>query len=186
MTATRPRHRRDRSHIALVTSREELIYLLSRASELEHGLACIYLFAAFSLKNDVSEGGLTPAQAEMVRRWKRRLSSVAVEEMLHLAQVSNMLTAIGGAPHFRRANLPMPANAFPFGIRFSLEPFSLQTIERFVCYEMPEAGVLTPEQEKVYSAIRARIIEAEGGGPVDLDSWRSADQPWYRCTRCHQ
>ena len=100
MTATRPRHRRDRSHIALVTSREELIYLLSRASELEHGLACIYLFAAFSLKNDVSEGGLTPAQAEMVRRWKRRLSGVAVEEMLHLAQVSNMLTAIGGAPPF--------------------------------------------------------------------------------------
>ena len=167
MTATRPRHRRDRSHIARVTSREELIYLLSRASELEHGLACIYLFAAFSLKNDVSEGGLTPAQAEMVRRWKRRLSSVAVEEMLHLAQVSNMLTAIGGAPHFKRANLPMPANAFPFGIRFSLEPFSQETIERFVCYEMPEAGVLTPEQEKVYSVIRARIIEAEGGGPVD-------------------
>lgn len=137
MTATRPRHRRDRSHIARVTSREELIYLLSRASELEHGLACIYLFAAFSLKNDVSEGGLTPAQADMVRHWKRQLSSVAVEEMLHLAQVSNMLTAIGGAPHFKRANLPMPANAFPFGVRFSLEPFSQQTIDRFVCYEMP-------------------------------------------------
>jgi hypothetical protein len=59
-----PRHRRDRSHIAPVTSREELIYLLTRASELEHGLACVYLFAAYSLKNDVSEGGLTPAQAE--------------------------------------------------------------------------------------------------------------------------
>ena len=113
MTATAPRHRRDRSHIAPVTSREELIYLLTRASELEHGLASIYLFAAYSLKNDVSEGGLTPAQSEMVRRWKRQLSSVAVEEMLHLAQVSNMLTAIGGAPHFKRANLPMPANAFP-------------------------------------------------------------------------
>jgi Ferritin-like len=60
--------------------------------------------------------------------------------MLHLAQVSNMLTAVGGAPHFKRANLPMPAKAFPFGIRLSLEPFSQETIERFVCYEMPEAG----------------------------------------------
>jgi hypothetical protein len=39
----------DRSHIAPVTSREELIYLLSQASELEHGLACVYLFAAHSL-----------------------------------------------------------------------------------------------------------------------------------------
>ena len=168
MTVTRPRHRRDRSHMAPVTSREELIYLLTRASELEHGLACVYLFAAYSLKNDVSEGGLTPAQAEMVRRWKRSLSSVAVEEMLHLAQVSNMLTAIGGAPHFKRANLPMPANAFPFGIRLSLEPFSQETIERLVCYEMPEGGVLTAEQEQVYSAMRARIIEAEGGGSVDF------------------
>src|SRR5262245_49869211 len=166
---TNPRHRRDRSHIAPVRSREELIYLLSRASELEHSLACIYLFAGFSLKNDVSEGGLTPAQAEMVRGWKRRLSSVAVEEMLHLAQVTNMLTAIGGAPHFRRPNLPMPANAFlPFGIRLSLEPFSLEAIERFVCYETPEAGILTPEQDKVYSAMRDRIIEGEGGGTVDF------------------
>jgi hypothetical protein len=59
MTVTRPRHLRDRSHVAPVTSREELIYLLSRASELEHGLACVYLFAAYSLKNDISEGGLT-------------------------------------------------------------------------------------------------------------------------------
>ncbi|MBV9705888.1 MAG: hypothetical protein JO125_00580, partial [Chloroflexi bacterium] len=49
----------DRSHIAPVKTREELIYLLSRASELEHGLACLYLFAAYSLKKDVSEGSMT-------------------------------------------------------------------------------------------------------------------------------
>ncbi len=88
----------DRSHVVPVNSREELIYLLSRASELEHGLACVYLFAAYSLKSDVSEGGLTEDQAAMVRRWRRSLANVAVEEMLHLAQVSNILTAIGGAP----------------------------------------------------------------------------------------
>jgi len=167
MVATTSNSNIDRSHIAAVTTREELIYLLSRASELEHGLACIYLFAAYSLKNDVSEGGLTQAQADMVRRWKRRLAAVAVEEMLHLAQVSNMLTAIGGAPHFKRANLPMPAAAFPFGIRLSLEPFSPETIERFVCYEMPEAGVLTPEQEATYAPMRARIVGSQGGGPSD-------------------
>src|SRR5262249_4702138 len=150
--------RPDRSHIASVTTREELIYLLSRASELEHGLVCIYLFAACSLKSDVAEGGLTAPQAEMVRRWKRSLAGVAAEEMLHLAQVSNLLTAIGGAPHFKRANLPQPASAFPFGIRLSLEPFSLETVERFACYELPEAGVLTPEQEAIYAPIRARLV----------------------------
>jgi CDGSH-type Zn-finger protein len=153
----------DRSHIAPVTTREELVFLLSRASELEHGLACLYLFAAYSLKNDTSEGGLTEAQAKMVRNWKRRLAHVAVEEMLHLAQVSNLLTAIGGSPRFERSNFPMPSSAFPFGLRLTLEPFSSETIERFVCYEMPEAGVLSAEQEAIYEPVRARVIAAEGG-----------------------
>src|SRR2546421_7001389 len=108
-----PGTRIDRSHIAPVTTREELIYLLSRASELEHGLACIYLFAAYSLKNDVSEGGMTDDQAALVRGWRWHLAAVAIEEMFHLAQVSNLLTAIGGAPHFKRTNFPMPASAYP-------------------------------------------------------------------------
>src|ERR1700704_4855693 len=86
--------------IAPVTTREELFFLLERASELEHGLACVYLFAAYSLKNDASEGGLTAAQARMVGGWKRSLARVAVEEMLHLAQVANMLTAIGASARF--------------------------------------------------------------------------------------
>jgi CDGSH-type Zn-finger protein len=176
----------DRSHIAPVKTREELIYLLSRASELEHGLACIYLFAAYSLKNDANEGGLTDAQAEMVRRWKRQLAKVAVEEMLHLAQVSNMLTAIGGAPHFKRTNFPLPPSAFPFGLRLSLEPFSQQLIERFVCYEMPEDGVLTPEQAAIYEPIRSRIIALEcseagvstqdGGAPIATGTFNSTTE----------
>ena len=143
---------------ASVTSREELIYLLSRAAELEHGLACVYLFAAYSLKSAVSEGGITAAEAEMVRSWKRRLAHVAVEEMLHLAQVTNLLTAIGGAPHFKRANFPQPPSSFPFGIKLSLEPFCKETIERLVCYEMPEAGILTPEQDTFFAEVRARVL----------------------------
>src|SRR5215475_14058764 len=117
MSQTIPNAKLDRSHIKPVTTREELIYLLSRAAELEHGLACIYLFAAYSLKSDASEGGMTNEQAEMVRGWRRFLAWVAVEEMGHLAHVSNLLTAIGGAPHFRRANLPLPPSEYPFGIR---------------------------------------------------------------------
>ncbi|HTV53699.1 MAG TPA: ferritin-like domain-containing protein [Terriglobia bacterium] len=157
----------DRSHIAPVKTREELFFLLERASELEHGLACIYLYAAYSLKNDASEGGLSEDQAKMVRGWKRRLAQVAVEEMLHLAQVSNMLTAIGASARFERSNFPMSASAFPFGLQLTLEPFSLETIERFVCYEMPEAGVLSAEQEAVYSPIRARVLAGEGRDPAD-------------------
>lgn len=167
----------DRAHIAPVTTREELIYLLSRASELEHGLACVYLYAAHSLKSDVDEGGLTVEQARMVRDWKRKLAGVAIEEMLHLAQVTNMLTAIGGAPHFRRTNFPMPPEAFPFGIELSLEPFSRGLIERLVCYEMPEAGVLAAEKQSAYDEIRSRVVR-EREAEIDAMPTHCAVEPF--------
>ena len=151
-----------RPPLAPVATREELFFLLERAAELEHGLACIYLFAAYSLKNDASEGGLSEPEARMVRGWKRRLAKVAVEEMLHLAQVANMLTAIGASGRFERSNFPLPASAYPFGLQLTLEPFSRDTIERFVCYEMPSAGVLSAEQEGVYASIRARVLASRG------------------------
>ena len=169
MSQTIPSTKLDRSHIAPVTTREELIYLLSRAAELEHGLACIYLFAAYSLKSDVNEGGMTDEQAAMVRGWRRFLSSVAVEEMGHLAQVSNLLTAIGGAPHFKRTNFPLPPSAYPFGIRLSLEPFSQETIERFVCYEMPETGILSAQQQALFDPIRARVLAAQDALQTSLE-----------------
>jgi CDGSH-type Zn-finger protein len=147
----------DRSNIAPVNTREELIYLLSRAAEIEHGASCIYLFAAHSLKSQIGEGGLTPEQLKMVLNWKQRLSMVSREEMLHLAQVANLLTAIGGAPHLKRANFPMAADAFPFGIKLALEPFSLATIERLIGYEMPEPGVLDSDQQREMNAVAARI-----------------------------
>lgn len=140
-----------------VDTREELIYLLSRAAEIEHAVACIYLFAAHSLKDDLAEGGLTPEQLPVVRHWKRRISRVSREEMLHLAQVANLLTAIGGAPHLKRTNFPMPAGEFPFGIKLSLDPFSIATIERFVSYEMPEAGILSPNRQTEMDALARRV-----------------------------
>jgi CDGSH-type Zn-finger protein len=176
MSQTIPNAKLDRSHIAPVTTREELIYLLSRAAELEHGLACIYLFAAYSLKSDVSEGGMTDEQATMVRGWRRFLSSVAVEEMGHLAQVSNLLTAIGGAPHFKRTNFPLPPSEYPFGIRLSLEPFSQETIERFVCYEMPETGILSAEQQALFDPILTRVLAAQDALQTSLEEEEGEDE----------
>ena len=80
----------------VVENREELIFLLTEASELEHMVMLAYLFAAFTLKTDASEG-LTEEQLEAVKRWERVISEVAAQEMLHLASASNLLTAIGGA-----------------------------------------------------------------------------------------
>lgn len=145
------------AQVSPVETREELLYLLTRASELEHNLACVYLYAGYSLKNHIDEGGLTPEELEIVRTWKRKLAVVAVEEMLHLAQVSNIMTAVGGAPHFARSNFPMPATTYPFGIALTLEPFSKALIEKLVCYELPEKGVLSDNRAAFYDEIRARV-----------------------------
>ena len=52
-----------------VDTREELVYLLGQACEIEHGLMCEYLYAQFSLKRGTDEG-LTPAQLVRVQAWE--------------------------------------------------------------------------------------------------------------------
>src|SRR5215475_7851601 len=98
----------------VIEHREALIYMLCEAAELEHGIMCQYLFAAFSLKQREEEG-LTPGELEAVTRWRRTIAHVATEEMLHLALVQNLLSAIGSAPHLARPNLPAPARHYPAG-----------------------------------------------------------------------
>ena len=91
----------------VIEHREALIYMLCEAAELEHGIMCQYLFAAFSLKQSTDEG-LTEAELAAVTRWRKQISHVATQEMLHLALVHNLLSAIGAAPHLARPNFPAP------------------------------------------------------------------------------
>jgi uncharacterized Fe-S cluster protein YjdI/CDGSH-type Zn-finger protein len=123
--------------------REQLAYLLTEAAEIEHGLMCCYLFAAYSLKRGLSEG-LTDAEVPAVARWRGAISAVAIEEMLHLALVSNLLTAIGFAPQFVRPNFPVAPGYHPSGIVISLARFELATLDHFIYLERPE-GVDIPD-----------------------------------------
>src|ERR1700683_2840407 len=100
----------------VIEHREALIYMLCEAAELEHGIMCQYLFAAFSLKQSVDEG-LTEAELYVVTRWRTQISHVSSQEMLHLALVHNLMTAIGGAPHLARVNFPAVANHYPAGVQ---------------------------------------------------------------------
>ncbi|HEU0132141.1 MAG TPA: ferritin-like domain-containing protein [Mycobacteriales bacterium] len=112
--------------------------LLSEAAEIEHSLACQYLFAAFSLKQP-GDPGLTPEQGAMVSRWFDRIvHTVATQEMLHLALANNMLTAIGGAPYLVRPNFPQWDKLYSVGLDSVLTPFSVETLERFMCWEKPQ------------------------------------------------
>jgi hypothetical protein len=121
----------------VIEHREALIYMLCEAAELEHGIMCQYLFAAFSLK-DASDEGLTAAQREVVARWKAAIMRIAGEEMMHLALVQNLLSAVGAAPHLVRPNLPAPAGHYPAGVRLALLPFGEDALRHFMYLERPE------------------------------------------------
>jgi len=134
----------DHSSGKIASSREELIFLLTYAAELEHSLVCVCLFAAYSLKNDASEGGLTDAQADTVRGWRQRLASAAVERMRRLAQLSNLLAAIDAMPALARPALLKATSATSPENRFALEPFSQQLLDRLVAYERLDAPLTRP------------------------------------------
>jgi Ferritin-like len=121
----------------VIEHREALIYMLCEAAELEHGIMCQYLFAAFSLKQAADEG-LTDAELEAVGRWRKQVSHVATQEMLHLALVHNLLSAIGAAPHLARPNLPAPASHYPAGVQLALLPFGEEALRHFMFLERPE------------------------------------------------
>jgi hypothetical protein len=63
----------------VIENREELIFMLSEASELEHMLMLEYLFAAFSLKTDVSEGLTDEQLVEGSREVARMVHCLAHE-----------------------------------------------------------------------------------------------------------
>jgi len=120
-----------------VNDREELIFLLMEAAEFEHTVMCTYLYAMWSLKQDESEG-ITGEEKEAIGRWRNSIRSVAMEEMLHLSLVNNLMAAIGAAPHFSRPEFPVGRGIFPADVDFHLAPFNEQSIEHFVFIERPE------------------------------------------------
>ena len=150
-----------------ITDREELIFLLAEASELEHGLCCCYLFAAFSLKRNTDEG-LTESELAAVARWERVIVGVAIQEMLHLALASNLLTAIGAAPHLRRPNFPQRSKYYPPAVQLSLRPFDAETLDHFIFIERPE-GMEFPDAPG-FDTGEAQVIvhPTDGVEPVEL------------------
>ena len=119
-----------------IENRSQLIYLLTEAAELEHGIMCCYLYATFTLKTSTAEG-VTAEQLSAIRRWRRLIRGISVEEMLHLGLACNLLTAVGGSPQVRRPNLPYHPRAYPVAFQLKLAPLSIETLESFVAIEKP-------------------------------------------------
>jgi Ferritin-like len=120
-----------------VDSREQLVYLLTQASELEQGILCEYLFALYSLNRDPRDG-LSAEQLAQVTRWGRALSQIAVQEMLHLTLATNLLTAVGATPHFHRPNFPIRCQWYPPDVQVALVPFGEAALRHFLYLERPD------------------------------------------------
>ncbi len=121
----------------VVEHREQLWSLLIEAAQIEHMIMCQYLYACFSLKTEPDEG-LTAEQADAVARWQETVTGVAIEEMLHLALVMNVMTAIGAAPSLSRPNFPRHSEYLPPGVEFALLPFGGDSLTHFLYLERPE------------------------------------------------
>jgi hypothetical protein len=144
--------------------REALIYTLGKAAELEHLIMLQYLFAAFSLKQKVSEG-LTAEQLAAVGRWRSTLLGIGEQEMLHLALVQNLLTAVGAGPRFARPNFPMPAYSYPAGVRIELLPFGESALRHFAFLERPE-GMAVDDAEGFEAIEQAVALPHDQGDEI--------------------
>ncbi len=129
-----------------INSVEELRSALRIASELEHGLCCQYLFAAFSLRRSPADLGKEPSQIDAgearllatTQQWAKSILTVARQEMEHLAIVLNLMAATGTAPHLGRPEFPVPQGTYPIEAHFCLERLDRTALERFVFYEKPD------------------------------------------------
>ncbi|MBI1214179.1 MAG: hypothetical protein GC190_22170 [Alphaproteobacteria bacterium] len=146
----------------VVQDREELLYLLCEAAEFEHTVMCSYLYAQWTLKRDTSEG-VTQAELEAIERWRRSLRQIALEEMLHLSLVNNILAAVGASPHLWRPAFPVRPGHFPADVVMKLSPFNEATVDHFLYIERPEGidiadGAGFDHKDHYHRAVREDLL----------------------------
>ncbi len=102
-----------------IESREQLVFLLMQAAELEHGLMCEYLFAQWTLKRSTDEG-VTAERLESIERWRRDIGEA--DGGAHRGTRLRGVTALAGrpgrcggqAPGHRRGSARRLARVRPF------------------------------------------------------------------------
>ncbi len=136
-------------HDPPLAARDEAVFRLHSAAEVEHALMVQYLYAAYSLG-----GPQVPEDKEqLVEDWKTIFLNIAREEMAHLASVQNLLRFVGGPLNLEREDFPFRTGFYPF--RFKLERLTKNSLAKYVYAEMPE-GLEGPDIDE----IRERAIGA--------------------------
>ena len=151
-SATAPSFQSVLEVIPAMSPRDEAVFLLHTAAEIEHSLMVQYLYAAWSL----------PDGPPRVQRWRRDILQIAREEMAHLAAVLNVLRFVGGPLNFDREDFPFRTALYPFPFR--LERLHRASLARYVAAEMPA-------QSDVDAALIAEVVRLakgeDGGGQVN-------------------
>ena len=78
-----------------MSDRDEVIFLLHTAAEIEHSLLAQYLYSAYSLNNQGKQ-----------QDWREMILQIAREEMAHLLSVQNLLRVLGGPLNFEGEDFP--------------------------------------------------------------------------------
>jgi Dyp-type peroxidase family len=124
------------------TLRQNLIFLLMTAAEIEHSLLVEYLYAAYSLRPNTP----VPNSKQTTRTWQTAILRIAREEMGHLLTVQNILRYVGGPLHLDREHFPYPSDLYPFP--FVLQRLTKKSLAKYLFAEMPDpvpAGTIPPD-----------------------------------------
>jgi CDGSH-type Zn-finger protein/uncharacterized Fe-S cluster protein YjdI len=165
----------------IIQDREELFFLLAEAAEFEHSVMCTYLYAMWSLKRGTDEG-VTREELAAIEGWRQSLRQVALEEMLHLSLVNNILAATGASPHLWRPDFPVRSGWFPADVVMRLSPFSAATIEHFMYIERPEGIKLVDGAGFDHPAHHPRAARPELLSPTPRD-YKSQGQLYHSVLR---
>lgn len=130
------------------TPREEAVFLLQIAAEVEHALLVQYLYAAYSIDVSVASDEL------------RTIIKIAEQEMGHLLTVQNLLLFIRDALHFDREDLRPDKELDPFP--FILEPLTKSSLAKYVAAEMPTIDDSNPLKAEVDKIVQVAKDAAMG------------------------
>ena len=110
------------------TAKEYAIGLLNLAAEVEHALMAQYLYAAFSLPDELASDSVN---------YHTRLMIIAIQEMGHLTTVQNLLLLLGGRDAFYMQRDLIREDSEKNPIPLVLEPISKASLAKYVAAEKP-------------------------------------------------